>query len=185
MLWGPRWVRRYAHPRSDPPGTLTAMRSFLQLGVTSKSRSLANPVGSKCQDPRLEKCTPLTTEMMDVGVFWSFTLNELMNLVFPSERCWTIFCFISESRGQKKCWKPGCKLLGYTPISSTGVMFMSCKVSKGWPHDCVRWKHQHFQMGHNGTPATLMFFFWLGGFITESATKAQKTKLGVFSKPFF
>ena len=31
----------------------------------------------------------------------------------------------------------------------------------------------------------MFFFFWLGGFMTESATKAPKTKLGVFSKPFF
>lgn len=80
------------------------------------------------------------TEMMDVGVFWSFTLNELMKLVFPSERCWTIFCFISECL---LTLQHGVKISAGnldanswvipTPIGSTGVMFMSCKVLRGGP----------------------------------------------------
>lgn len=74
---------------------------------------------------------------------------------------------------------------GNLDANSTGVMFMSCKVSKGWPHDCVRWKHQHFQMGHNGTPATLMFFFWLGGFINRICDKSTKNKIGSFLQAFF
>lgn len=87
-----------------------------------------------------------------------------MNLIFPSERWWKIFVYLTLQQGvQISAGNLDFKLLGDTPISSSGgdvhVRFTGVKdlmdPTKGWPPM---------------TPATLM------GFMTESAPKGKNTR---------